>query len=246
MTTDFVTPSTYTFNDRTARPATRSARPVAPAADEAPAFPTTPIYARTRKAKSMGGVSPATIIGGGVVVAVFAAGIFAIALSGGEPADLNAPTEIAAAPMEPTALAPAPETLSVEELTSQSGQPVITEAESAAAQTAAQTTAARAAASAEPAPAARPAARRAAAAPVTPAVAPPAADTSAEDAAAMLPDGPMPYVPDAAADTPVHSSTGAAVTPPPPVQPPAETQSPATAVGTETPMVPSVETTPVP
>lgn len=230
MTTDFVTPTTYTFNDAKTRSTARRAQPITHAPDEAPAFPTTPIYARTRKSSAMGGASPASIIGGGVVLAVFAAGIFAISQAGSEPAGLSEPTQIAAAPMAPAAPLTAPV---------DAGPPVMTEAESAAAEAAAQ----RAAAPTDPAPAVKPAATAPAAKPATRAAvaipaAPPAAAESAEDAAAMLPEGPMPYVPDTA--------TNGVVTPPPIVSPPAESQAPATAVGAETPMVPAMETTPLP
>ncbi|MFN3523709.1 MAG: hypothetical protein ACK4YQ_15785, partial [Phenylobacterium sp.] len=73
--------------------------------DEPPEFPTTPIYARKRKAAGFAGASPAALIGGAVVLVALAGTVFALSWTGG-----SEPTEVAAAPVAaapPAAAAPA-------------------------------------------------------------------------------------------------------------------------------------------
>jgi cytoskeletal protein RodZ len=235
MASDFAASSNYDFSASR----TRAAGPAGVLDEEAPAFPTTPIYARKRKTSGFAGVSPAALIGGGAVVVALAGVVLAMSLAGpGEPDTVQmaeAPVAQSPAPMTP-ATSPADPALS--------DPMAMTPTESEAAPPPA--------APVERVAAAEP--RREARAPrVRPAAAPAAAASatdSAEDASAMLPAAPMPYVPegeDAPAATPAAGAEPAApatIAPAPLAVPPVNEAPAATPAPSAEPVLPDPTTTP--
>lgn len=198
----------------------RSSRAAEMLRDEAPVYPTTPIYARKSKAS---GLPMPAIAGGGVALAAIAGVVVAVSWPGAsEPVEVAATPVPTPAPMQAEAAAPAPMTPAA------SDEAPTGPTETSAAAKPAQRKAAA------PTPKAKPAPAKVARAKPAPAAA--SASATSQDASALLPDGPMPYVPDAstpapAAATPAEPSTAPSmpVTPPPPIIAPPSLDQPATA-----------------
>lgn len=168
MSSSIAASSTDSFRPRATPSHSRSAMSSGTGA-EAPMFPTTPIYAQTRRSAGFAGVSPAVLLAGGVAVIALVGVAFAL----GGPRE-PAPAAIAATPMIETAApsaAPIPDPATAPSQALAPADPPMAEPAAAAPEPRRETRVAR----------------------VRPASTPPAAAQSAEEASATLPSGPTPY-----------------------------------------------------
>lgn len=223
MSSDFITPNGYTFTTPRAS-STRIAPEIA--ATEETVFPTTPIYARPRKASGFGGVSPAALLAGGVVAIALVSTVVALSWPGPDTSARSGPV---VAPTLPVSTAPAHETQGIEPMTDPTRAAPPSEAMSPMAPLTANSPA-NSTLAATPAPrtASAAAERPTRIARARPAPAP-AAEQSGQDVSATLPAGPMPYTP----------SEGVSAAPSAPAPTPAPALSTPSATPQDTPIVPT-------
>ena len=192
MSSDFAATSAYGLQSRPTR------APV----DEAPMFPETPVYARSRKSGGLAGVSTPALIGGGVVLVALAAGVFALSRpTAPEPVVSDTPVARTAPASEPLgAMTPPAAQQPVTQLQPPAATPAVptSEAVRPAARVAAPAQAPRRAVRADRAPAP---------------IATPDAGAAGADVSATLPAGPVPYsaiaAPNDVAPTPAEPAQSA-------------------------------------
>ncbi len=245
MSSDVITPNSFTFNiPGQSRRGRVDPTPVEAEA-EAPVFPTTPIYARSRKSAGLGGVSTPVLLGGSVVALVLVGAAVAFSL---REAPATEPVGGSVVPMAVAPQAPPVGPTGDPTLAAPPSEALAPLHESTLPPPRAEASAAEPQARPETRPAARVARARPAPAPAA------SADEAASEASAVLPGGPVPYsslAPNSGMiANPGATPGGEAAAPPPAVNvpsvapPPVMSTEPAPAP--VDPVIPGAETAPTP